>query len=455
MSHAERAASFLSDPERVERHDRAVWYVRTRRDRAAREVPDWEALRAEAAAIKGQALSQLPELWEQFESRAQARGIVVHWARDAAEHNQIVLGLLRDDGVRRVVKSKSMLTEECGLNPFLERAGIEVIDTDLGERIVQLRGEPPSHIVMPAIHLRKEEIGSLFAEQLGSPPGLSDPGALTRVARHHLREKFLAAEAGITGVNFAIAESGGFVVCTNEGNADLGTALPRLHIACVGLEKIIPRTRDLGVFLRLLARSATGQAITAYTSHFHAPPTPEHALHVVIVDNGRSRLRAHPAFREALACIRCGACLNTCPVYRRSGGHSYGTAVPGPIGSVLAPGQDAVAHESLPRACSLCGSCSEVCPVRIPLDTQLLAWRAELVQRGIGSRRRVVVRLLGRAMAIGWLYRLGGYSLRLLGRALPAPVASRLAAAWTRGRDLPALPRHGFRALYARRRRAR
>jgi L-lactate dehydrogenase complex protein LldF len=199
----------------------------------------------------------------------------------------------------------------------------------------------------------------------------------------------------------------------------------------------------------------TGQAISAYTSHFHGPSAPGQVQHVVIVDNGRSRLRNHPAFREALGCIRCGACLNTCPVYRRSGGHSYATAVPGPIGSVLAPGRDAAAHASLPRACSLCGSCDEVCPVRIPLHTQLLAWRAELSERGLGGRRRLALRALGRAMTVGWLYRIGGRALRRIGRLLPAGITRRLAAPWTRGRELPPLPAHDFRTLYARRRRAR
>lgn len=348
-----------------------------------------------------------------------------------------------------------MLTEECGLNPFLGRHGIEVIDTDLGERIVQLRHEPPSHIVLPAIHLRREEIGELFARELGSPPGLSDPAELTRVARRHLREKFLHADAGITGVNFALADSGGFVVCTNEGNADLGTSLPPLHIACVGLEKILPRTDDLPVFLRLLARSATGQAITTYTSHFCGPGRPGSALHVVVVDNGRSRLRAHPAFADVLACIRCGACLNTCPVYRRSGGHSYGTSVAGPVGSVLSPARDPDAHASLPHACSLCGSCSDVCPVKIPLHVQLLSWRSELASRGARRARARMLSLLGRAVEKPWLYRLGGLFVRRGLPILPAGVLARIARPWTRGRALPELPRESFRTLYERRRRER
>jgi L-lactate dehydrogenase complex protein LldF len=254
MTHAERAARFIDIPNRADWHDGALWFVREKRDAAAARLPEWEALRSLASAIKGHTLSRLADYLEEFERNAVRNGAVVHWAADAAEHNRIVLGLLAERGVTRVVKSKSMLTEECGLNPYLERHGIEITDTDLGERIVQLRKERPSHIIFPAIHLKRQEVGELFAEQLGTEPGASDPDYLAGAARVHLREKFLAAEAGITGVNFAIAETGGIVVCTNEGNADLGTSLPALHIASMGIEKVVPRARDLGVFLRLLAR---------------------------------------------------------------------------------------------------------------------------------------------------------------------------------------------------------
>jgi L-lactate dehydrogenase complex protein LldF len=454
VSHAERAAAFVADEARTTWHDQALWFVRTKRDRAADAVPDWEALRSEAAAVKRDALARLPELWEQFEAHATRRGTRVHWARDAAEHNAIVLELLRTRGARRVVKSKSMLTEECGLNEHLEAHGVAVVDTDLGERIVQLRREPPSHIVMPAIHLKKEEIGALFAREMGSPPGESDPTALTRVARRDLRARFLAADAGLTGVNFAVAESGGFVVVTNEGNADLGTALPRLHVASVGLEKIVPRLADLPVFLRLLARSATGQALSVYTSHYHGPPAPDCEQHLVVVDNGRSRLLAQPALWEALACIRCAACLNTCPVYRRSGGHSYGVSVAGPIGSVLAAARNPEQHASLPHACSLCGSCTDVCPVRIPLPQQLLALRGELTARGLRSvPRRALARSARFVMERPALFAAVGAVARALGRALPSAWLDQLAAPWTRGRELPQLPRASFRALYARRER--
>lgn len=458
MGHVDRARAFVADADRTQWHDQALWFVRTKRDRAAERVPDWEALRQQAAAIKRNALGRLPELWTEFESNAVAAGAVVHWARDAREHNEIIAGLLHERGIERLVKSKSMLTEECGLNPFLEAQAIEVIDTDLGERIVQLRHEPPSHIVMPAIHLRRGEIGELFAKEMGSPPGLEDPAELTAVARRNLRKHFLSAEAGLTGVNFAIAETGSFVVVTNEGNADLGTALPNLHIASVGLEKILPRQGDLAPFLRLLARSATGQAITTYTSHFrgprpasegHSPTQANPALHIVIVDNGRSQLLAQPDFREALACIRCGACLNTCPVYRRSGGHSYEATIPGPIGSVLEPSRDPTRHAELPHACTLCGSCTEICPVQIPLHHQLLAWRGRLAEGGQHSRRRRwALYLVGTLFMWPPAYRFLGWSARAIARVFPSRLLEAALAPWTRGRALPAIPKRSFRTLY-------
>jgi L-lactate dehydrogenase complex protein LldF len=461
MGHRELARAFVADADRTSWHDQALWFVRSKRDRAADLVPDWEVLRDQASAIKRSALSELPELWREFEQNATAAGTVIHWARDAREHNEIVAGLLGDRGIHHVVKSKSMLTEECGLNPYLEAQGIEVIDTDLGERIVQLRNEPPSHIVMPAIHLRRGEIGELFAREMGSAPDLDDPTELTNVARRDLRDRFLNAEAGLTGINFAIAETGGFVVVTNEGNADLGTALPKLHIASVGLEKIIPRQNDLAPFLRLLARSATGQAITTYTSHFRGPraDSPETEappeLHVVIVDNGRSQLLGRPAFREALACIRCGACLNTCPVYRRSGGHSYSATIPGPIGSVLETSRDPAKHKELPHACSLCGSCTDVCPVRIPLHHQLLAWRGELARSGHHPLwRRFSLNLVAWLFARPMTYRLLGRVARAAGRRLPPTLRDALFPAWTRQRDLPTIPKSSFRRLYRNRNRA-
>lgn len=259
--HPAMARDFVANVERSRWHDGALWFVRNKRDAQASSIPEWEYLRQVASQIKTAAIARSAELLEQFEQNAQRLGAVVHWASDAQEHNRIVYEILRRHDVHRLVKSKSMLTEECHLNSFLEERGIEVVDTDLGERIVQLRREPPSHIVLPAIHIKKEEVGETFHEHLGTEAGASDPQYLTEAARQHLRGKFLRAEAGLTGVNFAIAETGGIVICTNEGNADLGTALPPVHIASMGLEKIIPRLEDLSVFTRLLARSATGQPI--------------------------------------------------------------------------------------------------------------------------------------------------------------------------------------------------
>jgi L-lactate dehydrogenase complex protein LldF len=445
--HAERAKAFVADEKRMHWHDQAVWFVRNKRDVARSFVPEWEELRSLGSQIKAHTLSKLPDYLEQFEQNATANGARVHWARDADEHNRIVHGILREHRVQRMVKSKSMLTEECHLNEYLEKQGIEVVDTDLGERIVQFRREPPSHIVMPAIHLKKEEIGDLFHDKLGTPAGLSDPKQLTEAARVHLREKFLGAQAGLTGVNFAIASTGGVVVCTNEGNADLGTSLPPLHIACMGLEKIIPSPKELAVFLRLLARSATGQPITTYTSHFHGP-RPGAEMHIVLLDHGRSRILAREEYRSSLKCIRCAACLNTCPVYRRSGGHSYGVTVAGPIGSILAPHVDAKKHAGLPFASSLCGSCSDVCPVRIDLHHQLLAWRGELASRGlVPLHKRVVSRVGAWVLARTWAYRVFGKLLRLLAPRIPNP--------WTRQRDLPPMPRESFRAQWRKRVRPR
>ncbi len=448
-SHPARAAAFVANHERAAWHDNTLWFVRSKRDKAAATVPEWELLRDRAAQIKQYTLARLPELLEQFERNAQALGAIVHWATDAAEHNQIVLELLQQHNVQRLVKSKSMLTEECHLNPFLERHGIEVVDTDLGEWIVQLRKEPPSHIVMPAIHTKREEIGELFHKHIGTEKGATDPQYLTEAARQELRQRFLQADAGLTGVNFAIAETGGFVVCTNEGNADLGTSLPKLHIACMGIEKLIPRAKDLGVFLRLLARSATGQPITTYSTHFHGPREPGCELHIVLVDNGRSELVASDEFRRSLNCIRCGACMNTCPVYRRSGGHSYNNTVPGPIGSILAPSFDPAKYSSLPHACSLCASCTDVCPVKINLHEQLYTWRSKLALKGLlAPSKRWGMWLGGKVLGSPFLYRWVGWLGRLALRWTPRFLVYSPLNPWGKQRDLPTPPRQSFRELY-------
>lgn len=446
--HPAAAAAFVKNEERAHWHDAALWFVRVKRDRAAQSLPEWETLRERASAIKLHVMSRLGDYLEQFEANAKALGCQVHWAKDAAEHNEIVLKILEDHGAKKVVKSKSMLTEELHLNPFLERHGIEVVDTDLGERIVQLLKQRPSHIVLPAIHLKKEDVGDVFHKFLGTEAGASDPQYLAEAARQHLREKFLEADAGLTGVNFAIAETGGFVVCTNEGNADLGVSLPKLHIASLGIEKLIARAADLSIFLRLLARSATGQPITTYSSHFHGP-LPGGELHLVLVDNGRSDILGSDDFRRSLNCIRCGACMNTCPVYRRSGGHSYGSVVPGPIGSILSPSQDAKKHASLPSACSLCGSCTDVCPVKIDLHHQLLTWRRELAVRGLLPwSKRFPMQVAAFVFRRPWLYSLMGRLARFTLRWTPRFLIYTPLNAWGKQRDLPPMPKKSFREQY-------
>ncbi len=443
-----RAESVLPGGDALERHDRAVWDLRRRRDAAAASVPDFEALRAHAAALKAHALDHLDVLLERFEARAQAAGAQVHWAADAASCNQTVGAILAARGARRVVKSKSMLTEECGTNAYLEARGVEVVDTDLGERIVQLGGEPPSHILVPAIHRTRGEIGALFQRRMGTPPGETDPARLTGHARTDLRPRFLAADAGLTGANFLVAETGSVAVVTNEGNADLGTSLPPLHVVCVGIEKVIPTLADLALLLRLLARSATGQPISAYTTLLTGP-RPGAELHVVLVDNGRTRLLADARHRSALGCIRCGACLNTCPVYRRAGGHAYGETVPGPIGAVLAPALGrAPDSAALAHASSLCGSCSAVCPVGIDLHGQLLAWRRE--RPALGAGERLAARAGAALLARPTHFRAAARAVRMLWPLLRRPWPGNPAGPWLRARELPELPAESFSSRWRR-----
>jgi L-lactate dehydrogenase complex protein LldF len=390
-------------------------------------------------------MGSLAELLEAFETRATAAGVTVHWARDAAEHNAIVVDILRARGARRVAKSKSMLTEECRLNEHLAAAGIEVVDTDLGERIVQLAGEAPSHIVLPAIHWRKEEIGELFHEKLGTPAGESSPDALAAAARVHLRDVLRHADAAITGANVLVAETGGVVVCTNEGNADLGMHTAPIHIVCVGIEKVVATLDDLAVILRVLARSATGQPITVYTTHVKAPRAGAD-MHIVLVDNGRTARLADAEFRSTLHCIRCGACMNTCPIYRRSGGYSYGYVIPGPIGAILAPAADLGTHSTLPFASTLCGSCGDVCPVRIDIPSQLLGWRRRIAEAGVrGTRYRFGIKRLGRILADTRRFASAGRQLRWALRTIPRILAGRWNPWMRGGRALPVPPAESFR----------
>ncbi|MFD1316360.1 lactate utilization protein B [Namhaeicola litoreus] len=448
MIHAKNAEIFNRDELKVDWHDKALWFVREKRDRAAHGVKGWEELRTFASEIKKNVLSNLDNYLIEFEKNALKNGVIIHWASDAEEHNQIILGILKAKNSFKVVKSKSMLTEECHLNPFLEKNGVEVIDTDLGERIVQLADEPPSHIVLPAIHKTKEEVDVLFQKHLGTKPSKGNPEYLTNEARKHLRDKFLKADAAITGVNFGIAETGGFVVCTNEGNADMGTHLAKTHIASMGIEKIIPKQEHLAIFLRLLARSATGQPITTYSSHFKRPAMGTE-MHIVIVDNGRSEQLGREDFRSSLHCIRCGACMNTCPIYRRSGGHSYEATIPGPIGSILSPGKDLTQNSSLPFASTLCGSCSDVCPVKINIHEQLYKWR-QLIVKDVNQpfMKRNVLKFAGKVLANRSLYKFFGGSARWLLKNAPKKLIYSGLNTWGKSRDLTDPGKNSFDEWY-------
>jgi len=447
-SHAELAEKFIANEPRTDWHDQTLWWIRQKRDKAVHNVPEWEQLRQWASEIKDHTLSKLDDYLIEFEKNAKANGIQVHWAIDAAAHNQIIKEISERHTVKRIVKSKSMLTEECHLNEFLQAAGIEVIDTDLGERIVQLRNEPPSHIVLPAIHLKKQDVSETFHIHLGTEKNNNDPQYLAASARTHLRDKFLQADMAITGVNFAVAETGGFVVCTNEGNADMGAHAAKIHIACMGIEKIIPKAEHLAIFTRLLARSATGQPITTYTSHFHRPRDGQE-MHVIIVDNGRSRQLGREDFRNSLKCIRCAACFNTCPVYRRSGGHSYHTAVAGPIGAILNPNLDMKANADLPFASTLCGSCTHVCPVKINIHEQLWKWRQVIAEEGhVSGSKQKAMQLMAWVLSKPTVYRFSGRMARWMLRNFSFLVKSKKLNPWFRQREMPAAPKESFREWY-------
>ena len=375
--HAKYAETYLKNDDVASRHDRTFFGVREKRDRMAHDLPEWEELRSAADNIKRHTVTHLADYLEKFESNARKNGVTVHWAADADEYNSIVLDILRSHDVRKVVKSKSMLTEECHLNENLEKNGVEVIETDLGERILQMMHLAPSHIVMPALHVHREEIGDCFRQQIPGTSESNDPTYLTHVARLHLRQQFMEAGAGMTGANFGVAETGDVVVCTNEGNADMSTSIPKLHIVSMGIEKLVPDLKSLAVFQRLLARCGTGQETTVYTSHFRGP-RPGGEMHIVLVDNGRSEILGNHEHWQTLKCMRCGACMNTCPVYRRSSGYSYTYFIPGPIGVNLGMLRDKIRYFDNVSACSLCCSCDNVCPVKVNLSAQVYSWRQEL-----------------------------------------------------------------------------
>ncbi|HKF23032.1 MAG TPA: LutB/LldF family L-lactate oxidation iron-sulfur protein [Candidatus Angelobacter sp.] len=426
-------------------------------DKGRGRFKDWEAARRRCQEIKREAVNHLDKYLVQFEANVLAHGGHVFWAEDSAQACAYICDLAQRRKVKTVVKSKSMVTEEIELAAALEKLGITVWETDLGEYIVQLRHEPPYHIVTPAMHLNRKQIGDLFREKL--EPGLSDdPVELMAAARRKLRQAFFAAEMGISGANFIVADSGAIAISTNEGNGRLTTSVPRIHVAVTGIEKVVPRLQDLATLWPVLATSGTGQPITTYGTLIGGPRRPGEAdgpeeFHVVLVDNGRSRLLANSEEREVLHCIRCGACLNACPVYRHIGGHTYGTIYPGPIGSVLTPHLRGPEFAHLSSASSLCGACTSVCPVRIDLHHHLLHNRRDTVQaHETKGSERLMFRLWRTVILRPRLYSLAGglgrWGLRALyGLGLEGTVFDPMRE-WNRRRAPVPLPRRSFRAQW-------
>jgi L-lactate dehydrogenase complex protein LldF len=431
-----------------------TWRKVTARAESLGALRDPEHLRDLAAQIKQHTLEHLPEYLAQFARQVQHAGGHVHPARDAAAARRLVCDLARHYGLKLAVKVKSMTTEEIGLNAALEAAGVEVFETDLGEFIVQLDHDRPSHIVSPIIHKDRRQVAAAMARELGCAY-TEDPIALTRIARKHLRDVFRRCDLGISGANFAVAETGTLCICTNEGNGRMSTTRPRVHVAIVGIEKIIPRLADLPVFLKLLSRSSTGQPLGSYTTLITGPKRPadrdgpQH-LHVILLDNGRADILAGP-FAEVLRCVRCGACLNACPVYRRIGGHAYDSVYPGPIGSLLTPLLDPAGdHYDLPFASSLCGACQTACPVRIDLPGLLLRMRAAL-HAGQPWSKRAAIRLWQWAMGSAATYQFGQRAMRTFLADDGAGWTTRGAgplSRWLEARDLQRPPARSFREIW-------
>jgi L-lactate dehydrogenase complex protein LldF len=428
--------------------DAATERLYDNRQEAWGELPEVEALREQARRIRTETIADLDRHLADFTAAVEARGGRVTFCATAEEACAYVVDVCRRAGATVAAKSKSMATEEIGLNDALEAAGVKAVETDLGEYILQLAGEHPVHIIAPAIEKTAADVAELFSRVEGAPVA-PELGELTRAARRQLREVFLTADVGITGANFGVAETGTICLVTNEGNGRLVSALPRVHIAIMGMERVVPRLADLPVLLRLLARSATGQRLTAYTTLLTGPRRPgeedgPEELHVVVLDNGRSNLLGG-RYREMLNCIRCGACLNVCPIYRKSGGGAYGPVYSGPMGAVLAPLLVGIEHApSLPHASSLCGACTQACPVKIPLHELLLELRRDLVDRRVAPlSERLGFALWSLAWSRPWSYRLTTRLARLA-----QPLAGRLGPgkAWAAGRALPPLARRPFRS---------
>jgi len=461
------AARSLATPDLPAKIERATTRLVAARHAAFAAFPEGDALRDEARAIRARVVGHLDQHLIRFETELQKRGGHLHWAAAAGDAVRIVGEIARARGVRRVVKGKSMVSEEVELNAALEAAGIHVVETDLGEYVAQLAGEPPSHIVGPIIHKSREDVAAVFREKLGAgDEDVADAARMTALARRTLRAEFLAADMGISGANFGIAETGSICLVTNEGNGRLTTTLPRVHVALLGIERLVATMADLGVMLRLLARSATGQKLSVYSNVLSGPrrrdpagseaasePDGPDELHVVLVDNGRTELLG-TELAEILYCIRCGACLNTCPVFQSVGGHAYGSVYSGPVGAVLTPALRGLdAYPDLPHASSLCGACREICPVRIDIPRMLLALRARGARRPdtpawIRQGLRMYAWLAVRPRLFAAAARAARIATRIRARdgwlrSLPGPLAG-----WTAHRDFPAFAPRSFQRLW-------
>ncbi len=460
-----RVASATLKNERIQENLRSLYsgFDQARR-RAADATPDWEAMRDRGRAIRAHTLDNLDYYLEMVEARVTEAGGKVFFAKDASAANRYVLDLARAKGVHTVIKGKSMVSEEMGLREQLARQQIEAVETDLGEYILQLAGQTPFHIVVPAFHMSKQEISELLHSKLGTPR-YEEIEDLAGAARRELRSKFIQADMGITGANFVVAETGAVVLVTNEGNGRMCTSMPRTHVAIMGMEKVVPSIENLGVFLRLLVRSATGHPITSYVTFVSGPRRSDdedgpEEFHLVIMDNGRSRLLRDPDLRESLYCIRCGACLNACPVYRKIGGHAYGWVYPGPIGKVVTPMMTGLSEaKDLPFASTLCGACREVCPIKINIPNMLLKLRNELTEGPTYPCEKKTSRI-EKMLIKGWsvtvqnpfLFEMAGRVGSLLQRpllrkgkikSLPGPFSG-----WTRYRDFPPVAARPFRARW-------
>lgn len=459
------AGTVLRDMQLRKNVAHAIDVIQTKRGRLVAEKADWQELRATASALRAHVLANLGTYLEQFEERCTAAGGAVHWAADAEEARALVLKLLREENATAAIKIKSMTTAEIQLNKALEAEGIEAFETDLAEIILQLGEGEPSHIVVPALHVNRSQVREIFARRMGRPELTDDPKDLTAAARTYLREKFLRIPTAISGANFLIAETGAVAVVESEGNGRMCLTLPKTMITIAGIEKVLPRFGDLEVMLQVLARSATGERMNPYTSLWTGvtPGDGPQKFHVILLDNGRSSILAKKTERQTLKCIRCGACMNACPVYRQTGGHAYGSVYPGPIGAILTPQLQKMQHaQTLPYASSLCGACYEVCPVKINIPEVLLELRGQVVNQERDEPKRMFDPmyvgmiaanvLFSRAWLFGAAQKIGRMCARLVTAKdgwihwLPS-----VGAKWTQTRDLRGMPEQSFREWWANR----